>query len=992
MISLFPERVLDSSIHTAIIVGLTVVWLLTEFLGWPFVGFVVAGYLSAILLTHVPSFFVICLEAILTYGLAWLAGRGLARTGLSFDIFGRDRFLLFVLFSVPVRLLTEGVGGDFLGSTFESIFGLSEYQPEEFHAIGLVLVPLLANTFWKLGLASGVLHTTVSVGLTYGILAGVFVPFTNLHMGRFELTFESAALDFAGSADLYILFLTTAMIAARNSLRFGWDVGGILVPSLIALTITEPSKFLATIVEVVVLVLAYRLLRKIPALARLDLEGPRTLFAVCLLSYALKFSMSWLSVLLAQPLYVSDFFGFGYLLTALLAARCIAQNQITRVVMPAIVTAVQGFTVGSIVLLVIPLANPLWPWSASSQMRSAGEPTGEPQHAMTTLSPGQLVLLAHSTPQRGHNSTTSVSYSDILQEKKVIETLNRLGETHDIHISNTEGLRVLKSSEHHCLWMRRQERTDALKSLRSSPALLWCGGDGPLLAVPHPLSDPDSLWSAAYLADHARIAGVLIAGADGDTHTKEHSKLSTSFKAWRAALGKSPVIHVISCAEKSYLTLKGGQSPPSGLGQVLKGLQLRFGGDNALNKSLWTQLREEDALLCLNPSLVLKSWDEIPIETLNTWLQRVSIPSQHTDNIHQGRPQEGMGFASVLLRAALLWARQAQAGEPPPRRLSLLAAFFNYDVRSLQTNAGKTLWALSPSARRFTDDEAPTAWGSIILRPGAQSFQTILAPGIDQDPAIALIAYKLFAHLHATALWLGNNREDFGYTEQRRLRSLHSQHSVVRELLQGPWPEKFQDNIAKPSNENTQVPSAMPSLRALVVLPLPQGYPRAKEALLSNGGILTATEERHFRHTLGLSETLQKGRHPRTHAYALEYLRTLHHEGGLALWISASTLSAYDGSPLKELRLENYRNLGVSIQHKMPTSPQRTTIKTNWQGLLRRHIITGERAPLRRLQDRGVRLEVFDYNGHLVWVARDKSSECHISNSFGTVAQGCWIR
>src|SRR5687767_12263227 len=109
MLEIFPARVLDSSIHTSLLVGILVTWLATETFGFVFAGFVVAGYLAAIALVHPMSFLAAAVETILTYGVVWLIGAGARRLRLWNLVFGRERFLLFLVFSAPIRLLVEGV-------------------------------------------------------------------------------------------------------------------------------------------------------------------------------------------------------------------------------------------------------------------------------------------------------------------------------------------------------------------------------------------------------------------------------------------------------------------------------------------------------------------------------------------------------------------------------------------------------------------------------------------------------------------------------------------------------------------------------------------------------------------------------------------------------------------------------------------------------------------------------------------------------------------
>ena len=99
---------LDSSLHTAILVGIVTLWLFTETFGWVFAGFIVPGYLASMAIVAPVSLFCIIIEAILTYGFTYILGTSAAQLGLWHSVFGRNRFLLFILVSIPIRILVEG--------------------------------------------------------------------------------------------------------------------------------------------------------------------------------------------------------------------------------------------------------------------------------------------------------------------------------------------------------------------------------------------------------------------------------------------------------------------------------------------------------------------------------------------------------------------------------------------------------------------------------------------------------------------------------------------------------------------------------------------------------------------------------------------------------------------------------------------------------------------------------------------------------------------
>ncbi|MCB1807573.1 MAG: hypothetical protein KDJ99_21205, partial [Candidatus Competibacteraceae bacterium] len=91
-----------------------------------------------------------------------------------------------------------------------------------------------ANQFWKPGLARGLLGLGVTVGLTYLIVRYGLMELTNFTISRIGYLYEDLASSVLASPKAYIILLTTAFVASRMNLRYGWDFNGILIPSLLA--------------------------------------------------------------------------------------------------------------------------------------------------------------------------------------------------------------------------------------------------------------------------------------------------------------------------------------------------------------------------------------------------------------------------------------------------------------------------------------------------------------------------------------------------------------------------------------------------------------------------------------------------------------------------------------------------------------------------------------------------------------------------------------
>lgn len=353
MFELFPPSALDHSILTSVLVGLLILWFFQETLGWGFSGLVVPGYLATILAFDPATAAVVSVEALLT----WLIYSGLSelipRRWLWSRFFGRDRFFGLLVVSVGVRLLLEGAAFDLLLETtgWQISGGL--------HAMGLVLVPLLANALWRAGPVTGLLRVGLPVFLTWLVLKVVLLDHTNLSLANFELSYEDLALDFRSSPRAYVLLLTGAWIGSQMNLRYGWDYGGILVPGLLALCWLKPMTVFATVFEALFIAMLLSVALRLPGLRGANLTGGRPLVLGFALAWLAKFALGWALMGGIGGLRTHELFGFGYLLPTLMALRIAKFGDPFRSLLPTLLTSAGGFVVGSVIGYGLAVALPV---------------------------------------------------------------------------------------------------------------------------------------------------------------------------------------------------------------------------------------------------------------------------------------------------------------------------------------------------------------------------------------------------------------------------------------------------------------------------------------------------------------------------------------------------------------------------------------------------------------------------------------------------------
>ena len=344
MLDLLPGAYVDNSLLTAVLIGVLLLWWLAERFGWPATGLVVPGYLGAVLAVRPEAAAMVAIEAIVTYLLTHALGRMASPRPLVDRVFGRDRFFLIILVSIFVRMVLEG-------DAFRGVLDSAGLElGGGWHSLGLVLVPLTANTLWKPGLLRGLPLVTLPVLIVYAILAWVMVPYTNFSLSEFELTYEDLSWSFIDAPREYVLILIGAFVASHTTARYGWDFGGIIVCGLLAISWLEPTKLLATVAEILLIVLSMRFLTSRWPLRTSNMSGLRPIVLAFAVSWVLKYVLAWISQGLWPGFRVGELFGFGYLLPAIVAVRCYRHGYVARVLLPALAisfgTAVVGLMLG----------------------------------------------------------------------------------------------------------------------------------------------------------------------------------------------------------------------------------------------------------------------------------------------------------------------------------------------------------------------------------------------------------------------------------------------------------------------------------------------------------------------------------------------------------------------------------------------------------------------------------------------------------------------
>jgi len=344
---IFPEGGLASSVITTVWVGVFVLCFFNLRFGWVLSGLVVPGYLVPLLIVKPLAAAVIVVEAILTYGIVWLFSEKLSR-GRFPSLFGRDRFMGLILASIAVRLGMDGwilpQIADWLATNYNQRL---DWQ-SDLQSFGLVIISLLANQFWKPGLVRGLFAAFVVTAISFVIIRYGLMEFTNFRMSGVSYLYEGLASSVLASPKAYMILVLTALYASHMNVKYGWDFSGILIPALIALQWYQPTKIVTSFVEAAAIYFIARQLLKTPWLANVTVEGANKILLFFNISFVLKLIVGHLLVWLAWDVKTTDFYGFGYLLSTLLAITAHDKDIFPRLMRSTLQVSFVGAVFGNL--------------------------------------------------------------------------------------------------------------------------------------------------------------------------------------------------------------------------------------------------------------------------------------------------------------------------------------------------------------------------------------------------------------------------------------------------------------------------------------------------------------------------------------------------------------------------------------------------------------------------------------------------------------------
>jgi gamma-polyglutamate biosynthesis protein CapC len=343
-----PAGGLASSVITTVWIGVMVVVFFNLRFGTTLSGLVVPGYLVPLFLVNPVSAWVILVESVVTYfGARLLIEHLLTRIGLS-EMFGRDRFFMLILFSVLVRVISDGYVLPEL-SEMLTFYGAPLELRSGLHSFGLIIIALCANQFWNGGFKIGASSLALYLVCTFLIIRFILIPFTNFNISTLGYMYEDIATSILASPKAYIILITSAFVASRMNLKYGWDFNGILIPSLLALQWYNPEKILTTFIEAFVIYFGAQLVMKAPYIRQMNLEGARQMFVFFNVGFVYKIIIGYAIIWFIPQQKVTDFYGFGYLLGTLIALKMYQKGIAIRITRTTLQTSFFSIVIASFI-------------------------------------------------------------------------------------------------------------------------------------------------------------------------------------------------------------------------------------------------------------------------------------------------------------------------------------------------------------------------------------------------------------------------------------------------------------------------------------------------------------------------------------------------------------------------------------------------------------------------------------------------------------------
>ena len=344
-----PEGSLAVSVASTVWVGVLVVCFYNLRLGWSLSGLVIPGYLAPLFIAKPISGIIDVIEGLLAYSLVWIISVIGINSKRWDSFFGRDRFFSLILSTVLIRLAFDGCLFPVLADFLQEHYNYQIDYRSDLNGYGIVVIALIANQFWRDGFKREILPFSITLLTTILLVRYGLMEFSNFRISQIISLYSSIDEAFASGSKIYIILLTTTLIASRMTHKHGWDYGGILVAGLLALQWHSPLRITMTIVESTVIYFICNFILNSTIFDSKNIVGARKILLFFNVGFLYKILLGDFAMASFPEERVLEFYGFGYLLSTLIALRMHENGSAPRVAIMTLATSFAGIVVGSII-------------------------------------------------------------------------------------------------------------------------------------------------------------------------------------------------------------------------------------------------------------------------------------------------------------------------------------------------------------------------------------------------------------------------------------------------------------------------------------------------------------------------------------------------------------------------------------------------------------------------------------------------------------------
>ncbi len=796
-LELFPQGSLTSSVITTVWIGVFVVAFFNLRLGWALSGLVVPGYIAPLLIMKPWSAGAIFIEAIVTYLLVRFLSDVLSRYGLWSSLFGRDRFFALVLASVIVRLVFDGWLLPAFGAWLEAEWHIQFDYRNNLYSFGLIIIALIANLFWKTGFWRGSIPIVVTLGVTFLIIRYGLMTMTNFSVSNLGYMYEDIASSVLASPKAYIILITSAFIASRMNLRYGWDYNGILLPSLIALQWYQPEKVFTSFVEAFVILGVAMLVLRTPLFANSNIEGARKLLLFFNIGFIYKLILGYAIIAWFPEVKITDTYAFGYLLATLMAIKMHDKGIAARLTRATLQTSLVSVLFASAIGFSLTLI-PSWSSALSPQALSQTVALEEINSArlVDVIREDKIEMYRH----RGLTGVIAPLPGETQAFQAALDLLTDYSDQHDeallsqaAALLNTVNYQLIRVN-HRYLYLREKQPSRGWGIYVFDPQ----SSTNLLIEAPAPLEERGTMESAAILFELAQARGLLMANtrrsanADGSADVLRNAQ--SFYHLFHRKLSRRDVLQVRGYTSERTRILAGlrrdmrqielpepdstlwvhASLPPSvdlvALKKLTEDFHIKWDDSPFVNLQRETT-REGFAELILNRDTIrrlmaryLASNQAINVQVskqridgyLQQWLlnSKGSIAERGSNRYQTPHVWELLFFDEEILTP--LWniihteyhaGQWTESGKNELRSISAASAILGYQLLQYRHAAsGQDYLILSET------HQAPRYWGTLVLRLGQADDYFVQVPRPLYETSSFEFGVSLFERMNAKAL------------------------------------------------------------------------------------------------------------------------------------------------------------------------------------------------------------------------------------------------